>query len=430
MAEVSEFKGIRYNPQSVHHLTDVICPPYDVISPEEQQALYTKSPYNMVRLEFGVTLPGDDDTNNKYTRARDDFNRWLKDGILIQDRVPSYYVHEHNFEIGETKKKRLGLFACVRLEPWEKRIIFPHEFTLSGVKADRLKLMQACSANFSPIFGLYDDPGGKVNQLIINRVKSSPTYSFNYNGDSHRFWACNEPEFMQRVSHFLVTKSIYIADGHHRYETALAYRDYRRQLNPHDSDNAAYNYVMMALVSFSDPGIVILPIHRLVRGIPRDTLTKFAKGLGNYFTVNHAPVEAASLSDDSLGSIKLYGLQPGKVIGLSLLPGSRLNDFLTHKRSEAYGKLDVSIVQHIICEKLLRLPPEDDSANVAYTPSSETACRLVDAGQFQFAILLNPIAAKTIKAVVDSRDRMPRKSTFFYPKLPTGLVIQRLDGEI
>ena len=428
MAEISEFRGVRYNPARVQYMQNIICPPYDVISVQEQQALYEKNKYNMVRLEFGLEQKGDNERSNRYTRARDEFNRWLKDNVLIQDQVPNYYVHEHSFEIGEAKKKRLELYACVRLEPWENKIVVPHEFTMAKAKADRLDLMKACSADFSPIFGLYEDPGGKINQLIVNRVKANPTYNFQTGTDYHRFWAVNEPEFVQRVSHFLIPKPIYIADGHHRYETALEYREYRRELDPGGSGNEAYNYVMMALVSFSDPGIVILPIHRLVRAIPKGTVDKFKKGLSDYFEVREASAGNVSLAA-AAGSIRIYGLEPGQVLGLTLLPGIKVNDFLKQRRSEEYGRLDVSAVQHIICEKLLGLPP-GDSDNLAYTPSGESACRMVDSGQFQFTVLLDPIPAKTIKAVADANDRLPRKSTFFYPKLPTGLVIFRTDGEI
>jgi uncharacterized protein (DUF1015 family) len=428
LAEISEFRGVRYNPATVQYMQNIICPPYDVISAQEQKALYEKNKYNMVRLEFGLEQEGDNERSNRYTRARDEFNRWLKDNVLIQDQVPNYYVHEHSFEIGEAKKKRLELYACVRLEPWENKIVVPHEFTMAKAKADRLDLMKACSADFSPIFGLYEDPGGKINQLIVNRVKATPTYNFQTGTDYHRFWAVNEPEFVQRVSHFLIPKPIYIADGHHRYETALEYREYRRELDPGGSGNEAYNYVMMALVSFSDPGIVILPIHRLVRAIQKETIDKFKKGLSDYFEVREASAGNVSLAA-AAGSIRIYGLEPGQVLGLTLLPGIKVNDFLKQRRSEEYGRLDVSAVQHIICEKLLGLPP-GDSDNLAYTPSGESACRMVDSGQFQFTILLDPIPAKTIKAVADSNDRMPRKSTFFYPKLPSGLVIFRTDGEI
>jgi len=428
LAEISEFRGVRYNPAKVQYMQNIICPPYDVISAQEQKSLYEKNKYNMVRLEFGLEQEGDNERSNRYIRARDEFNRWLKDNVLIQDQVPNYYVHEHSFEIGEAKKKRLELFACVRLEPWENKIVVPHEFTMAKAKADRLDLLKACSAGFSPIFGLYEDPGGKINQLVVNRVKANPTYNFQIGTDYHRFWAVNEPEFVQRVSHFLIPKPIYIADGHHRYETALAYREYRRELDPNGSGNEAYNFVMMALVSFSDPGIVILPIHRLVRAIPKETIAKFKKDLPDYFEVREASAANMSLAA-AAGSIRIYGLEPGQVLGLTLLPGIKVNDFLKQKHSEAYGRLDVSAVQHIICEKLLGLPP-GDSDNLAYTPSGESACRMVDNSQFQFAILLDPIPAKTIKAVADSNDRLPRKSTFFYPKLPSGLVIFRTDGEI
>lgn len=429
MAEVSEFRGVRYNPQNINLTGEVICPPYDVISAQEQQGLYDRNPYNFIRLEYGLEMQGDDDKTNRYSRARSTFNEWLKNKILMQDTVPNYYVHEYSFELGETKKRRLELYACVRLEPWEKKVVFPHEFTMAKAKADRLNLMKVCSANFSPVFGLYEDPGNKINQLILTRVRSNPVYNYQYGNETHRFWVVNEPEFVQRVSHFLITKPIYIADGHHRYETALAYRDYRRQLDPSAPENEAYNYVMMALVSFSDPGIVILPIHRLVKGVPANRLKGLKDELAKYFEVREFSSDRVSLADDSIGSIKIYGLEPGQVLGLTPLPHIDVNDFLEKKRSHAYCKLDVSMVQHVICEQILGFP-SGDTDNLAYTPSGEAACRMVDAGQFQFTILLNAIPARTIKTVADSDDRMPRKSTFFYPKLPSGLVMHRLDGEI
>jgi len=426
LAEISEFRGVRYNPEKIRRMADVICPPYDVISPSEQQALYDRNEYNMVRLEYGQEIKGDNERANKYIRSRDTMNQWLKENILLQDSVPTYYVHEHIFEIGQSKKRRLELYACVRLEPWERKVIFPHEFTMQKAKDDRLGLMKACAANFSPVFGLYEDPGSKINQLIVNRVKATPTYSFEH-GDSHKFWAVNEPEFVQRVGHFLITKSIYIADGHHRYETALAYRDYRRQMDPHGSEAAAYNYVMMALVSFSDPGIVILPIHRLVHGVSAPVIDRFKDGLAEYFEIRES--DSGAIYDSRPGNIRIYGLDKDRVMSLSLLPKIKVNDFLEHKRSQEYGKLDVSVVQHIICEKLLGLP-SGDTDKLAYTPSGESACKLVDSGQYQFAILLNPIPVTTIKGIADANDRMPRKSTFFYPKLPSGLVMHRLDGEV
>ena len=429
MAEVSEFKGVRYNPDSIHYMADVICPPYDVISPQEQQALYERSQYNFVRLEHAREEEGDDDKHNKYTHSRDSLNQWLKDRVLIQDTVPNYYVHEHSFEIGEVKKKRLGIFACVRLEPWENKVIFPHEFTMSGIKEARLKLMKACHADCSPIFGLYEDPGNKINQMILSRVRARPTYSFDYNGDSHRFWAVSEPEFVQRVSHFLIPKAIYVADGHHRYETALAYRDYRRQHDAHGPANSSYNYVMMTLVSFSDPGVVILPIHRLIKGISSADLSRFRQELGNYFEILEAQAETVSLGNKHMGNIKIYGLVEGKMLGLNLLPKTKFRDLVKERHSEAYFKLDVSAVQHIIVEKLLGLDA-NNTDRLAYTPSSDSACKLVQAGQYQFAILLQPIPAIAIKTVADAGDRMPRKSTFFYPKLPSGLVMFRTDGEL
>ena len=427
MAEIHPFAGIRYNQETVGDLASVICPPYDVISPEEQTAYYDKSDYNVIRLEHGVKLPEDTEADNKHSRANATFNQWLSAGVLQADDVPSFYIHEHSFTHQKIRKRRLGLIACVRLEPWENRVVFPHENTVPGIKSDRLELMRASKANFSPLLSLYEDPGERVTRLLAARTKSRPLIDFAEAGDVHRLWMSSEPEFVQRVSHFLASKPIYIADGHHRYETALAYRDERQQSTSSSSRDDAFNFVMMTLVPFSDPGLLVLPVHRLARGISSKTLAELRSWLETFFEVERLPLGETGLPQMQGAIARVLGLETETVMGLKLRHSTPLTEDMPEGHSDVYQKLDVSIIQHLVIEKLIAL---DESLNIAYTPDTEQARKQVESGEYQLAFLLNPVTVRTIKAIADANDRMPGKSTYFYPKLPTGLVINRLEGKL
>lgn len=425
MAEISPFSGVRYNQEIVGDMASVICPPYDVISPEEQRAYYEKSEYNAIRIEHGIVLPEDTKTNDKHSRASTIFNQWLKDRILTLDHVPSLYIHEHTFTYQNIRKRRLGFIACVRLEPWENKVIFPHENTVPGIKTDRLDLMRACAANFSPLLGLYEDLGQKVTKLLTLQASRKPAIEFTEADEAHKLWVANEPEFVQRVSHSLASRPIYIADGHHRYETALAYRDERRQEN--SPDNEAFNFVMMSLVSFSDPGLIVLPVHRLVNNLSSKAVAQFRGNLETFFEVESVPLGEAGLPETRGAITRILGLEAGSVIALKPHQPSSLKEMMPEDHSEIYKRLDFSIVQHLVIDKLTAL---DKGSSVAYTPNMVQARRLAESGEYQLAFVLNPISVATIKAIADANDKMPGKSTFFYPKLPTGLVINRLEGKL
>ena len=426
MAEVSPFSGVRYNQEIIRDMAEVICPPYDVISPEDQKAYYEKSDYNVVRLEHGMVLPKDTKTNNKHTRACSTFNQWLKERVLLIDHVPSFYIHEHCFTYQNIRKRRLGLTACIRLEPWENKTIFPHENTVPGIKSDRLELMRACPANFSPLFGLYEDLGHKVTKLLTVQAGRKPAIDIAEGGETHKLWVANEPEFVQRVSHFLASKPIYIADGHHRYETALAYRDERKQETKHFKGTEAFNFVMITLISFSDPGLEVLPVHRLIRNLSTDTLDKFRSILESHFELLSTPMNEG-LPDIAGTVTRVLGLEPGNAVALKLRQPMSLKEIMPAGHSEAYKRLSISILQHLVIDRLMAL---DKNCSIAYTPNAIEARRMVESGECQLAFLLNAIPVSTIKTISDSRDRMPGKSTYFYPKLPTGLVINRLEGTL
>jgi uncharacterized protein (DUF1015 family) len=427
LAEISAFLGIRYNQEIVKDMAAVVCPPYDVISPAQQKSYYEKSDYNVIRLEHAMALPDDNKSNNRHIRACTTFNQWFKDRVLLSDHVPSFYIHEHCFTYQNIRKRRLGLTACVKLEPWEKKTVFPHENTVPGIKSDRLELMRACPVNFSPLLGLYEDMGQKVTKLITVQAGRKPAIDFALDGETHKLWVANEPEFVQRVSHFLASKPIYIADGHHRYETALAYRDERRQQAKYVRGDEAFNFVMITLVSFSDSGLVVLPVHRLIRNLSPDTLPALRSAIETYFETVSVPLGESVLPEIAGASARVLGLEPDNLVALKVKQPSALRSIMPEDHSEAYKRLDISIVQHLIIDKLNKF---DKGNSISYTSNAVEARQLVESGEYQLAFLLNPIPVATIKTIADSNDKMPGKSTYFYPKLPTGLVINQLEGKL
>lgn len=426
MAEITPFQGVRYNQDLIKDLSDVICPPYDVISPEEQKLLYEKSEYNIVRLEHGITLPGDNEHDNKYTRAAQVLTQWLNTGILKIDRDHTFYIYEQGFNYNGNFKKRLGLISCVRLEPFSRRVILPHEDTSASDKTDRLDLMRALNANISPILGLYDDPGNKITKLMADRMLPGRLLININNGDeTHRIWKANEPEFVQRVSHFMLPKSIYIADGHHRYETALAYREERLKKSVVHSGEG-FNYILMVLVSFSDSGILMLPVHRVVKKLTNKILQDFKKNLSTYFNLNSCPLTPELLENRQGTDIRILGLDKNIITIAKLKENIPTSELFPAGHSQIYYHLDVSIVEHIILQKLLA--PAYKPENIIYTANSHEAYKWLNQGNAQLVFLLNMLPVSTIKSITDAGDRMPRKSTYFYPKLPTGLVFNRLEG--
>jgi len=429
LAETSPFPGIHYSQKIITDMSAIICPPYDIISPDEQKYYYNLSDHNVIRLEYGMDQPEDSETDNKHTRSRNTFDQWLKDGVLEVDSAHSFYIHEQGFVYKGTKKKRLGLIACIKLEPWGNKVILPHESTTRRDKSDRLDLLRACNANISPVMGLYDDPGGRITKLMLEKMRPSKLLiDINNSDKTHKVWKANEPEFVQRVSHFLTPKSIIIADGHHRYETALTYQDERKQSASISTGYEGFNFIMMTLVSFSDPGIIMLPVHRLLQRLEPQVISDLRNRLGDYFKIDSLPLTGQALYEGSENDIRVLGLEPGYVTDLKLRSDISLDEFMPEGHSSIYKNLNVSIVEHIIIKNLLGDHVERD--DIKYTPDIAMARKVVESGQCQMAFLLGNMPVSTIKSIAEANDRMPRKSTYFHPKLPTGLIINRLDGKL
>ena len=414
----------------VGNLAQVICPPYDVIALEQQRLYYEKNDYNAIRLEFPEL------TDDRYQRAAITFQQWLKHGVLQLDGASSFYLHDHRFEHSGEKKVRRGLIAHVKLEPWGSGI-YPHEETFPKAKSDRLHLMRACRANFSPLLSLYQGSERRIVSILSEASRAKPMVETSVlspsmgrgqdkGREAHTLWAIADPEIKRELSQFLSSQPLYIADGHHRYETALIYQQERAE-EQSVTGKEAFQYVMMELVDFSDPGLVVLPLHRLVRGIGSSILVGLEGQLRNFFVLESVPLEAGDPdasgppADSCLG---ILGLQPGSLVVLRRRQDISLEAVMPGNGSQAYREFDVSILNHIILDKMLGLTSKE---NVAHTVDLKEASQQIKEGKYQLAFLLKPPQPEMVKAVADTQDRMPSKSTYFYPKLPAGLIINPLD---
>ncbi len=435
MAEVFPFRGVRYNQSLINDWSAVICPPYDIITPQQQQELYLTSEYNFVRLELGRELPQDTINDNKYTRAAATLEQWLKQGIVEVDETPAIYLHDQYFTHQGREYKRRGIIARVRVEEWDRMVIRPHEGTIAEPRSDRLSLLWALQANTSPILALFEDREKQISSLLATQEQSKPLLSLkSVDGEGHNVWAITEPEVVNQIGSSLAGQPLYIADGHHRYESALAYQRERHASSPPALGNEAFNFVMMTLVDFSDPGLIILPPHRLIRGISKPILDELMAKLKVFFEIEELPLSMPGVwqqVDDLLtgtNEIRLifFGLAAERLFVLRLRDLAAVSQMIPYFHSELYKRLEVSIIDHVILEKLLALSSEKEKTSLTYSYDRPDAVNRVLNQEYQLAFLLSPVKAEVIKAIADAGDKMPRKSTYFYPKLPAGLVFNRL----
>ncbi|MHB1042243.1 MAG: DUF1015 domain-containing protein [Eubacteriales bacterium] len=454
MAVIIPFKGLRYNPGIVKNLADVVTPPYDVIDRDAQEAYYRKNPYNIIRLEYGRVCDSDGEGNNRYTRAAADYTSWLKEKVLAPEESHALYLYEHEFTVNDSRLVRTGLTCAVKLEPYEKGIILPHEETMPKHKADRLALMHACRANFSPIFSLYADPETAVDDTLRDAAgKRPPDISFtDENNEAHRLWAIFDTAVIGRVQELMLDKRVFLADGHHRYETALLYKKERDMeaeggsLLDSYTTEPAYNYVMMTLVNLYDPGLVILPAHRLIKNVSAADVDDLPGRLSENFTLEEFPLaQQGENFMDFLRELAERGAAlPGErrhphVFGVYLGEG-RLY-FATLKKevdaakmmppgkSPEWQSMDAPVLHSLIIERLLGVCGELRARgdHITYSREEEGALTAVDRGEYQAAFFLNPTLVEEVTSVAGNGEVAPQKSTYFYPKLISGLLIYSLD---
>jgi uncharacterized protein (DUF1015 family) len=397
-----------------------------------QLELYQRNEHNFVRIEWGRERPQDKDTFNKYTRAAATFKSWLEQQVLVKDDKPSIYIDEHTFTYKGKTLHRRSITCLVKLEDWSKMIIRPHEGTLARAKSDRLSMLWTLQANTSPIMSLYEDSNKAIVSLVNQATHHKTSFiASNINGESHRVWALSDNIIIARIQARLANQPFYIADGHHRYESALTYQRERRSTLSLEAEEAPFDFVMMTLVDIADPGLVILPAHRLVRGLANPALEDLVAKLDTFFNVTEHPINEKDIAsqiksiltkgNDKLRLI-LCGLKPNLLLELTVRNAETIRPMFPAFHSELYQKLDVSIVDHVILEELLGLTHEKAGAFLDYNYDAAESVNKVLDGEYQLGIIVNPVKPNVIKAIADSGDRMPKKSTYFYPKAPAGLV--------
>lgn len=415
---VVPFQGLRYNVGKVGDITDVIAPPYDVIKPEERTQLEARHPENIIRLILSQPQDDDTDKNNQYTRAAELMHGWMSNKTLVQDPTPHYYIYDQSFTVPDGKHyTRRAIIALVKLEPFENKVILPHEKTHAGPKIDRLNLMRTCHANLSPIFLLYQDANGDIEQIMQDWTDDTPPEiecpeTF---GSTHQLWCMENPDSNNRIQQLFSAKPLLIADGHHRYETALAFRD---EMSRQRGVNTAlgYDYMMVNLVRMESPGLAVLAIHRLLSDLTIEQIDLAIAGLPEVFEVH----EIDSLSNLMAKLETFQGKSPA--VGMST-PDSKYRLLIPHSASA--GQLDVTLVQDTIISKLFKVETLAD--HISYTAYTDDAVAHVQKGSDRVALLMNPTPVEQVLDVAMAGSVMPQKSTYFYPKMATGFVLNLLN---
>jgi len=433
MPEIQAFRGIRYDLGHVGSLSEVVAPPYDVIGPDFQDRLYKRHPCNVVRLILNRQEPGDDEVNNRYRRAKRFLRNWQSEGVLFTEAVPAIYVYHQQFTTGGQTYTRRGFMGRVRLEPFGQGSVFAHEETMRAPRIDRLMLTAVCRANLSPIFGLYPDSQTEAQNLLDATVaERAPIEASDDLGVVHRLWPVTDVDVISAVASAMSRKPVFIADGHHRYETACEYREQLQQGGPLAPDHPA-QFVLMTCVAMEDPGLLILPTHRLFRGLPEMTADELTAKLGDCFATRPAGQGAESAttvwedvqtsSDQAVLGFYTQKDQRWTVAQPTEQGRAKLAE-VAADHDEAWRQLGVSFLHRLVVETLLEAP---SLPKPKYVHLVEEVRDGLGTGEFPLAALVAPATVQDVRQVSLGGERMPAKSTYFYPKLLSGLVINPLE---
>ena len=442
MAKIIPFRGILYDPIKIDNMANVVAPPFDIISEREQLEYHEKHPHNIIRLTLGKTNQDDTSTNNRYTRAAECFNQWLSGHIMERDKTPAFYFTAMEFSHKNRMVTRYGLIALVGIEPFEKGVVLPHEKTFPNVKSERLELMKACHANFSPIFSLYSDNKNRVLNELKNAIfNRTADHAFaDSNGQKHFLWRITDTAVHRYVSEAFKDKLIFIADGHHRYETALNYRDWVSANHPNFSADHPANYVMMYLCSMEDPGLIILPAHRMLNQVPAVARASLIKKAEAYFDIIKIPykngqqAEARAQfmsilsSNNSKNCIGVFMKDRRELNLLTLKPGI-MDQMFTDELPEVVRNIDVTVLSRLIFMEIFGFDQfrHDNEKLIAYSSTAKDAIDAVDTGKHDIAFIMNPTKIQQVRKIAEAGLVMPRKATYFFPKVITGQVLNKLD---
>ena len=435
MPQIEPFKGILYNFKKIN-IANIVAPPYDIISPHMQDDLYRIDEHNIIRLILGKEEPKDSARVNKYKRAVQFFKRWLKEKVLVQDKTPSIYVYGQEYFHETKRKKRIGFIARMKIEDPRESKVLPHEYTFAKPKEDRLNLIREVKANLSPIFTLFQDGDNKIRPILKSALKTKPVFDVEFEGVRHILWKLDKEALIKKIQALMGDKDIFIADGHHRYEVAVIYRDEMRNKTGQRSTvhgprkNKGYDYVMIYFSPLNQEGLTILSTHRLVKGINID-IEELLEQLKVYFYIK--TFKAANHLFQKMASAKkgeyAFGMYSKNKIFylLKLKENVPLVDVIKEDKSKEWKRLDVSVLHGLIFDNILDLREKVRNEEcIVYTRDPDYAISEVDKGNCTLAFFLNPTRVSQVRAIAKIGDRMPHKSTYFYPKLLSGLVINKL----
>jgi uncharacterized protein (DUF1015 family) len=441
MVKIFPFRGVFYNKKKLKNLSKVMSPPYDIISPEEQEALYALNDFNYVRIILGKEFPGDNEYNNRYIRASAFLNGWLRHKVLLTDDKPALYVYEQVFTAQGKKHVRLGFISLLRLEDMGRGKVFPHEETYPRAKLDRLQLMRATNADLDSIFAFYSDKKEKIVKAIKPFMKKKPLIETkDLDNIVHRVWKIDRKPAINKIVQEMKDKAVFIADGHHRYEAAIRYKNELKMKNTKFTEDEAYNHVMVYFTPVESRGLVVLPIHRAVSNLAYFDPIRFETDLAEYFEVT--AYQATKKTADQVG--KKLGKEMQRLAGqhafglylgnyryylLTLRDEKLVDEMVAEEKPKAWKHLDVTILHYAVFDRLLNMASETED-KVTYFKSEAEAIKAVDEKGALMAFLLNPTRIEEIIAVAGELEKMPHKSTYFYPKLLSGLVLNKfISGE-
>lgn len=423
MAIIKPFKGLRFNEKVVKNLSEVVCPPYDIIPEALREELIAKNKYNMVNLE----LPKGE---NLYKNAAQILKKWQEDNVLEQDKEDTIYIYEEEFSVKGITKKIKGIMCLVKLEEFSKKVILPHEETLSKAKADRFNLMSETYCNFSQIYSLYmDENGASKNKIDTLSQRKADIEIKTDDNIIHRMWLIDDKKEIEKLANDFENRQLFIADGHHRYETALNFKKKLIEDGIIKDDGHLGNYVMMMLVDMENEGLVVFPTYRLIKDLPNFNIQKILDGLKGQFSIQKK--KGSKNIEEILeqnGDKKIFAFYVGndEYYLLTLTDNNAMAEALPEK-CNAYRDLDVAVLHSLILE-VLGIDKENmaNQVNLSYTRDLDEAINLVDSGKYQCSFILNSTKVSQIKDVALAGEKMPQKSTYFYPKIITGLVINKL----
>lgn len=442
MPEIRSFRGIRYNIDAVGDLSLVVAPPYDIIDEKARDNFYNRHPYNVVRLILNRPMKSDKDPEQPYKRAASFFERWLAQRVLIQDFVPSIYLYRQRYILEGEYKECTGIVAKVRVEDLESGNIKPHEDIMPKPFEDRMKLLEHTMANFDLVHALYSDPPERLRDPILAELEKLPLAQFQTaDGVWHDLWAVSDERFIKKIADFLRKKTLYIADGHHRYQTALEYQKRLAERGELGNGEDPRRYLLMMIVEMENPGLSLLAVHRVILNSKFRLNAEFFKAIDKLFTVTKLGVPTGSRSGQIyavLNELKehytsgcafgLFSADPEEFLLLKLKSGVDVSAEIGGDSSRDYQNLDVTILHKLIIEKVLGIPQVRGAVekNLLFTRDPIEAARIVDSGKGSMVFFVNPTRIEQVKAIADNGERMPQKSTYFYPKPCSGVVMCRI----